>query len=130
MQTKQNRDLAVYLFQKLTDPTPVSWHPKQLSADLFEFEHEQQTFLKEIFDFTKRSLLIHDSFFCQNKIGSIRPFPIKRTPQYCFDTNKAYGCCQPDNKANDYYGRKDLIEKPDMCPSKCRPEKRQMWIYC
>lgn len=128
MQTKLNRDQAVYLFQMLTDPTPASWHSKLLSAG--SFESEQQAFLRKVYDFMKRSLLIHDSFFCQNKIGVTKPFPVKRTPQYCFDTNKAYGCCQPDDKENDYYGNKDLIKKPDMCPRKCRPEKRQTWIYC
>ncbi len=129
MQTNRGRDVANYLFKKLTDPNPAAWRMKHYNSD--SFEYEQQSFLAEIRGFMNRNLLVHDSFFCEGKLGVFRPFSVKRTAAYCFHTGEPYGCCNKSKAENDYYGQKDLgKEALEVCPSKCRPAKRKDWIFC
>lgn len=84
--------------------------------------HHDQTFLaKEIWPHSKSSIIVHDSFICQNGFGQkTMPFPTQRS--ILNDSGCFVGCVRPCC----VNGRFPF----DQCPKACRPNEHPEWIYC
>ena len=132
MNTGNNRKLAKVIFRALTDPNLKSWHKKSLS----NVNQAQTEFLDQFKFDIENNVLSHDSMFCHLFEGNIRPFPVKRTAEYCLNTDgQDYGCCA-NIKSNDYYNKSDIrgflsgSNHKRHCPKLCRPADHKDWYYC
>lgn len=107
-----NRPLSRILLQKI--------HNRELIAEYIG--RADQTFLTvHVWPLAKSSLLVHDSFHCQDGFGYRgQPFPTKRPSAN--ETNCFVGCMRP------CCGHGKMPFGP--CPKECRPKKHLDWTYC
>ena len=82
---------------------------------------DQNFLTTHVWPIAKSSLIVHDSFLCQNGFGfKTEPFPTQRPSAN--ETNCFVGCVRP------CCGRGKWPFKP--CPIQCRPKDHPDWIYC
>ena len=98
----KNRQVGQEMFKMITNPNKV-------------FD------IKNLFPIVQKNHTSHDSFLCDRFGG--RPFPSKRTPEYCY--SGGYGCCQSSPEI-DYYSRQFKTK----CSAICRPQDHPDWSYC
>ena len=113
------------IFLKLTNPEKTRWNIGKPKDDPYKFE--QLLFLRGIRDSIVKSSLVHASYHCQENFGEVKPFPIRRTSQYCLDASVDYGCCSLTGQ-NFYYESNSFMDSS--CSQICRPSQGKEWIFC
>ena len=108
-----NRSLSRVILDKIYNQTLIRRYPGRADQAFLGFH---------VWPFARSSVLIHDSFFCGDRIGhGAKPFPTQR-PLGNKTTNCFVGCARPCCAR----GHMPFSE----CPKKCRPKTHPEWIYC